>query len=205
MATYGIDDIEILSLEEAIRKRPGMYIGDAGKLGAARLIQLAVDVLAALAVNRGDHLSFTHHAFLNVSLTGREAHVAIDFNPSESPDITERCASLLAHRDTLRPDPFALDQSRNSAAPMPILAALSTDLSIVRANDIGLELVLAASPRSDSERYRSTKGAFVDAQFRIREEIDTVGLTEDYLQGFLEGSCNLPGLVVRDVSVTSKG
>lgn len=198
---YGSDDIEVFSVAETIRKRPGMYLGDVTRLGAARLVSLAADVLTALVVNRGTTLSFAHHAFLEVSLFDREVTVLIDYHPDECPDISSRCASLVKNSSKLQPDEYALERGQNAVAPMPILSALTLDLCIFRSGSKDVILGLGSNPPNVFKQLKPVKGAFVGARFRIREMIETGELTRGFLEGYLEGSRRVPGLVVRTVKI----
>jgi DNA gyrase/topoisomerase IV subunit B len=198
---YGAEDIRVEKADDLIRKRPEMYIGDMGHLGAARLIGLAVEILAALTVNRGTVPCFTHHAFLDVVLDGREATVSMDYHPNESPDLSERCISLIGNRNNMQPDEYALEQGLNSVAPLPILSALSTGLHILRSGENGVKTILFDESPLALKPSKSTKGAFVAVRFMFQDLIDPASLPQDYLEGFLQGCSNVPGLVVRNVSV----
>jgi hypothetical protein len=199
--SYGPDDIATLSVDEAIQKRPGMYLGDIRALGAARLVSMAADVLVALTVNRDRRLSFSHHAFVDVSICGRNASVIIDYHPDECPDIVDRCAYLEEGRGKLRPDKYALGQEPSAVAPMPILSALTSDLCIFRSSGKDIEPVLGSFQREARAPTNLNKGAFVGAHFHIKEIIETDELTHDYLEGFLQGSQRVPSLIVREVEV----
>lgn len=198
---YCAEDIRVEQVDGLIRKRPGMYIGDLGHLGTARLIGLAVKILAALTVNRETVPFFNHHAFLDVVLSGREVTVSIDYHPDESPDLSERCVSLIENRNNMRPDEYALEQELNSVAPLPILSALSTGLHILKSGKNGVESILFDESPLALEPSKPTKGALVTVRFMLRELIDSESLSQDYLEGFLQGCSRVPGLLVRNVSI----
>lgn len=203
--SYGTDDIRVLTSEESIQKRPGMYLGDVSALGVARLIGMAVDVLAALVANRESSPTFTYHAFLDVTLSDREANVLIDYHPNECTDFLVRCESLAENRGKLRPDQYALEQGQNSVAPISILDTLTTNLSIFSFSENNLKIILETGISAIPSQPSPTKGALIGARFRIREIIETRDVKQDYLEGYLQGSRKVPGLIVRNVTLQLPG
>lgn len=203
--SYGPDNIHVLTAEEAIQKRPGMYLGDVSALGVARLIGMAVDVLAALVANRETGPTFAYHAFLDVTLSDREANVLIDYHPNECTDFSVRCESLAANRHRMRPDQYALEQGQNAVAPIAILDALTTNLSIFSSSGDNVKIVLETGISEAPSKPSPIKGALIGARFRIREIIDTSDVHQDYLEGFLQGGRKVPGLIVRNVALEPPG
>ncbi|MHA3914332.1 hypothetical protein [Halovulum sp. GXIMD14793] len=201
MPEYGPESIKVLNLQEGLRERPEMYLGDVGALGAARLIGLAVDVLLALVVNRDGAVCFKSDASLSVYLAGRQAQVVVDYCVDECPDFQRRCKSLLAYSNTLMPDEFALHRSENSPAPMPILRAFSTELVLYRSLDGKVEPVYPADHKAMFAQPGPSQKGSVCAEFRIAQQIDPSALTDDGLKSVLEGDLSVPGLAVSSVKV----
>lgn len=203
--SYSPDDIHVLTTEEAIQKRPGMYLGDVSALGVARLIGMAVDVLAALVANRETGPTFTYHAFLDVTLSDQKANVLIDYHPNECTDFSVRCESLVENRHRLQPDQYALEKGQNAVAPIAILDALTTNLSIFSSSGDNVKIVLETGISETPSQPSPTKGALIGARFRIKEIIKTSDIKQDYLEGFLHGSLKVPGLIVRNVALEPPG
>ena len=194
--------VEMLGGVEAIRKRPGMYIGDLGRSGAAHLIALTAEVLAALTINREAGPVFSHHAFLHFTLNGNDATVVIDAHPSDAPDLAAREDQLVANRDKLRPDDMTLNRvGPNCLAPLSVLRALSHRLFISRHMDGQTKPILVEDGGLPAAIPVSEKGLLVAARFTFSDVPDSSDLTADYLEGYLQGYPIARGLVLRDCRV----
>lgn len=71
---YDASQIEVLEELEAVRKRPGMYIGDTGRFGLHHLVSELIDNAVDEIINsHGDHVEVTHfeNNFISVSDNGR--------------------------------------------------------------------------------------------------------------------------------------
>ena len=72
MNTYNEDSIKILEGLEAVRKRPGMYIGSTDKRGLHHLIWEIVDNCVDEALNGfGDYIKITMHPDISISVSDR--------------------------------------------------------------------------------------------------------------------------------------
>lgn len=70
-----------LTIQDAIHSRPGMYLGDLGVLGACRIIETGVKVLATLSAHRANgQFIYKDHAFLRVKVINRHVQILINFS-----------------------------------------------------------------------------------------------------------------------------
>ncbi|MDC0658743.1 hypothetical protein N6L27_12095 [Leisingera sp. SS27] len=176
-------------------------MGDLAALGTARLIGLAAELLAALAANRDDVPCFAHHAFLDVRLEGRTVAAVLDFHPEECPGISSRCAALLENQHDVSPAMFA--GKKEPKALLAMLMALSADLRVSYSLGSTEEAVISNRSLVFPAQPAARQGAWIAAHFQFVEQIDSSGLTQDYLEGFLQGAAIMPGLLVRDITVIS--
>lgn len=189
-----------LSLLEAVEKRPGMYVGDLGRLGSARLIAALIEILVRISINndwqegRG---GYSYHAFLDVTLNSNTASLLIDFNNADAPDYLNRA-------ETLGTKIEARSFVEEKDWPLVLGTALTLGL---RLNAGTTDLLYAIYPNRRSNPAHAApvlqKDSFVAVEFAISEALNCFEMTEEYLTGFLEAKCEKwAGLVLRTVSVT---
>ena len=198
---YDPSMIEILPPSEFIRKRPGMYIGATDRVGAAVMLTSAADALFGLTVDRNGTqrpLIYSHHAFLDLSLQGRRAMVSLDYMASECPDFADRCAYLVANRETLLARD--LETRPGDIAPFPVVSALSTGLVLKTSSAAGSQTIVEDDDPVDMTLPPLAKDRQIAIAFDLLELFDLSGMSEDFLEGFIRGNKYIPGVVIRSVT-----
>ena len=94
--TYGAQDITVLEGLEAVRKRPGMYIGSTGQRGLHHLIYEVMDnsVDEALA-GEADHVEIVIHPDNSVTVTDNGRGIPVDLHEKEKRPAAEVVLTML--------------------------------------------------------------------------------------------------------------
>ena len=95
-ATYGASDITVLEGLEAVRKRPGMYIGSTGERGLHHLVYEVVDnsVDEALA-GYADHIEVTIQSDGGIKVVDNGRGIPVDEHPTEHRPTVEVVMTIL--------------------------------------------------------------------------------------------------------------
>ncbi|MBL8746342.1 MAG: DNA topoisomerase IV subunit B, partial [Phycisphaerae bacterium] len=86
LQAYGADQIKILEGLEAVRKRPGMYIGDTGPAGLHHLVYEAVDnSIDECMAGRATMVAVRIHADGSLSVSDDGSGIPVEIKRHENP------------------------------------------------------------------------------------------------------------------------
>ena len=180
-----------------MRKRPGMYVGDLGRIGCLRVIATATELLIKLAIGketgeREPHFSW--HAFLDVSVSERVVIVVIDFHNEDAQNIAANALEVAAKFNKRE-----IDWNEDQDVAYVIGLTENPQISALIEGERLPPFPADTANLTDAPK-RLQKGSYVGIEFRLIDELDPSSITFDFLEGFLAGRTFCGGLVLRDLS-----